>query len=116
MTPEQIAAYAMELPEVTMDNPFRPGLDVYRVVDKVFAILAPDASPPTVALKCEPNLAIHLRLQYAAVTPGYHLPKKHWNTVVLDGSVPSEQIEEMIEHSYEQVVAGLPKAVRLRLR
>jgi hypothetical protein len=59
--------------------------------------------------------ALHLREQYEAVGSGYHLDKKHWNTVVLDGSIPRGRIEEMIEHSYERVVAGLPKAVRQRL-
>ena len=115
MTPEEVAAYALQLPQATEENPFGPGVDVYKVEGKVFAILAPNGSP-TVSLKCEPSLAMHLRQQYEGVTPGYHLNKKHWNTVRLDGDVPRDQIEEMIEHSYERVVAGLPKMVRLRLR
>ncbi len=114
MTPEQVAAYALQFPQTTEENPFGPGLDVYKVEGKVFAILAP--SGPSVSLKCEPSLAMHLRQQFDGVTPGYHLNKKHWNTVRLDGDIPPDQIEEMIEHSYERVVAGLPKMVRLRLR
>ncbi|MBB5890971.1 MmcQ/YjbR family DNA-binding protein [Kutzneria kofuensis] len=114
MTPAEVAAYALQFPQVTEENPFGPGLDVYKVEGKVFAILSP--SGPSVSLKCEPSLAMHLRQQFDAVTPGYHLNKKHWNTVRLDGDVPPDQVEEMIEHSYERVVAGLPKAVRLRLR
>jgi len=114
VTPEQVAAYALQFPQATEENPFGPGLDVYKVEGKVFAILAPNG--PSVSLKCEPSLAMHLRQQYDGVTPGYHLNKKHWNTVRLDGDIPSDQIEEMIEHSYERVVAGLPKMVRLRLR
>ncbi|HEY0500646.1 MAG TPA: MmcQ/YjbR family DNA-binding protein [Kutzneria sp.] len=114
MKPEEVAAYALQLPQATEENPFGPSLDVYKVEGKVFAILAPGG--PSVSLKCEPGLAMHLRQQFDAVTPGYHLNKKHWNTVRLDGDVPPDQLEEMIEHSYECVVAGLPKAVRLRLR
>ncbi len=115
VTPEHVAAYALEFAEVTEEQPFGPGVDVYKVVGKVFAILSP-GTPPTVALKCEPGLAIHLREQYPAVTSGYHLNKKHWNTVTLDGSLPADEIEEMVAHSYERVVAGLPKSVRERLR
>ena len=66
-------------------------------------------------MKCEPGLAIHLLKQYPAVSGGYHLNKRHWNTVTLDGSIPFEEIEEMITHSYERVVAGLPQSVRQRL-
>lgn len=116
MTPAEIAAYALQFPQVTEENPFGPDTDVYKVEGKVFAILAPKAKPPTVSLKCEPSLAMHLRQQHDGVTPGYHLNKKHWNTVRLDGEIPRDQVEEMIEHSYERVVAGLPKMVRLRLR
>ena len=114
MTPAEVAAFALQFPQATEENPFGPGLDVYKVEGKVFAILSP--AGPSVSLKCEPGLAMHLRQQFDAVTPGYHLNKKHWNTVRLDGDVPADQLEEMIEHSYECVVAGLPKAVRLRLR
>jgi len=72
-------------------------------------------SPEAISLKCEAELAIDLRLQYAAVIPGYHLNKRLWNTVHMDGTVPDDEIIEMVSHSYEQVVAGLPKSVRLNL-
>ncbi len=114
VTPEDVAAFALDFAEVTEEQPFGPGVDVYKVAGKVFAILSP-GPPPTVALKCDPGLAIHLREQYAAVTSGYHLNKKHWNTVTLDGTLPADEIEEMVAHSYERVVAGLPKNVRQRL-
>lgn len=115
MTPEDVAAMMRGFAEVTEEQPFGPEADVYKVAGKMFAILAPDATPPTVALKCEPALAIHLRQTYEAVIPGYHLNKQHWNTVILDGSIPPDEITEMIEHSYQRVVAGLPKYVRERL-
>ena len=113
--PEDVASFALQFAEVTEEQPFGPGTDVYKVAGKVFVILSPEHTPPSVALKCEPGLAIHLREQYPAVSSGYHLNKKHWNTVTLDGSIPFDEIEEMITHSYERVVAGLPKSVRQRL-
>jgi predicted DNA-binding protein (MmcQ/YjbR family) len=116
VTPEEVAACALDFPQATAENPFGPGVDVYKVEGKVFALVAPNGKTPSVSLKCEPNRGTYLRQQYDAVTPGYHLNKKHWITVLLDGSVPPELVEEMIEHSYERVVAGLPKMVRLRLR
>lgn len=112
---EVIAAFALEFPEVTEEQPFGPEVDVYKVVGKVFLLLAPERTPPTISVKCEPGLAVSLRAEYDAVIPGYHLNKKHWNTVILDGSIPDDEIEEMVSHSYERVVAGLAKAVRQRL-
>lgn len=115
MTPENVAGFALEFAQVTEEQPFGPDVDVYKVAGKIFAILSPDGTPPTVSLKCEPGLAIHLREHYDAVTAGYHLNKRHWNTVALDGSVPADEIKEMVEHSYRRVVAGLPKADGRRL-
>lgn len=115
MTPEEINTFALGFAEVTEEQPFGPGADVYKVAGKMFAIVEPNSEPPQVTLKCEPSLAPHLREQYDAIIGGYHLDKKHWNTVRLDGSIPVDQIEEMIEHSYQRVVAGMPKAVRQRL-
>lgn len=115
MTPRDITDCALALPEVTEEEPFAPGLPVYKVRGKVFAILQPDDDAPVVTLKCEPSLALELRAQYPAVTPGYHTNKKHWNTVALDGSVPDDEVLEMVEHAYDRVVEGMPKAVRQRL-
>jgi predicted DNA-binding protein (MmcQ/YjbR family) len=115
MRTEKIAAFMMEFPETSEEQPFGPNVDVYKVAGKMFAILAPDDTPPAISLKCEPLLAIELRQEFAAVTPGYHLNKTHWNTVVLDGSVPESEIKNMIAHSYDQVVGGLTKAVRERI-
>lgn len=115
MQPEAVAAFALELPEVTEEQPFGPEVDVYKVVGKVFLLLAPESTPPTISVKCEPGLAVALRAEHDAVIPGYHLNKKHWNTVILDGTIPDDEIDEMVSHSYERVVAGLPKATRERL-
>jgi predicted DNA-binding protein (MmcQ/YjbR family) len=115
MTPQELNDFALALPEVNEEESFGPGVSVYKVVGKVFAILQPNGSPPQVTLKCDPSLALELRAQFPAVTEGYHVNKKHWNTVVLDGSVPEEEVRDMVEHSYERVVEGLPKLVRTRL-
>jgi predicted DNA-binding protein (MmcQ/YjbR family) len=115
MSPEQIANYALSLAEVTEENPFGDGVDVYKVAGKIFAILSPESDPPTVSLKCEPELAVQLRAEHAAIGPGYHLNKKHWNTVVLDGSVPDTELADLVTHSYERVVMGMTKFDQARL-
>lgn len=115
MTAEELERIALGLPEAALDHPFGPETDVYKVAGKVFGIMNPAGVPPQVTLKCEPGLALELRAQFPAVVPGYHTNKRHWNTVTLDGSVPDDEVRDMVEHSYAQVVATLPKAVRLRL-
>jgi predicted DNA-binding protein (MmcQ/YjbR family) len=113
--PRGIAAFLMKFPETAEEQPFGPNVDVYKVAGKMFAILSPDETPPSVSLKCDPVLALELREEYSAVTPGYHLNKTHWNTVALDGTVPDHELKQMISHSYERVVSGLPKAVRTQI-
>jgi predicted DNA-binding protein (MmcQ/YjbR family) len=115
VTPRELATYLLAFPEVTEENPFGPEVDVYKVAGKMFAILDPDAEPPSISLKCDPALALELRAEYAAVTPGYHLNKDHWNTVRLDGTVPEVEVREMVAHSFDQVVAGMTRAARARL-
>jgi len=112
---EEISEFASTLAGASEEQPFGPSVDVLKVGGKIFAILSPEGSPEAISLKCEAELAIDLRLQYAAVIPGYHLNKRLWNTVHMDGTVPDDEIIEMVSHSYEQVVAGLPKSVRLNL-
>jgi predicted DNA-binding protein (MmcQ/YjbR family) len=107
-----IVAFCNSLPAVTEEFPFGEGVAVFKVVGKMFALVPVDAKPVQMTLKCEPELAIWLRQTYAAVVPGYHTNKKHWNTVTVDGSIADDELAEMIEHSYDQVVAGLPKAKR----
>jgi predicted DNA-binding protein (MmcQ/YjbR family) len=115
MTPQEINSFSLALPEVTEEESFGPGVNVYKVAGKVFAILQPGSQPPQVTLKCEPGLALELRAQFPAVTEGYHVNKKHWNTVLLDGTVPGNEIHDMVEHAYQRVVASLPKYVRAQL-
>lgn len=118
MLPEQIMDAALWFPETTEDEPFRPGLLVYRVAGRIFALMQPEdrrAMPAHLTLKCEPALALELRDQFAAVIPGYHVNKSHWNSVLLAGAVPDDEIVEMLRHSYQRVVEGLRKADRERL-
>jgi predicted DNA-binding protein (MmcQ/YjbR family) len=72
-------------------------------------------APGSVSLKCDPGLAADLRSGYAGIAPGYHLDKRHWNTVTLDGSVPEEEVLELVDHSYDLVLAGLTRAQRNKL-
>ena len=92
--------------------PFGPDVLVYKVGGKMFALTNPDEFPPRVNLKCDPERAIELRDEFKGVIPGYHMNKKHWNTVTLDGSIPAELIAGWIDHSYDRVVASLPKSSR----
>lgn len=88
---------------------------VYKVKDKIFALIG-TGNPVEISLKCDPTLAGLLRDTYQAVQPGYHLNKRHWNTVTIDGSIPDDEILEMIDNSYDLIVKGLPKAERDTLK
>jgi predicted DNA-binding protein (MmcQ/YjbR family) len=93
-------------------DPFSPEATVFKVRGKIFAIASLGSEPPTISLKCEPALAEQLRADHPAITPGYHLNKRHWNTVTVDGSVPEQLLRDMVEDSYDLVVSALPKRVR----
>jgi predicted DNA-binding protein (MmcQ/YjbR family) len=95
--------------------PFGEQVSVFKVGGKMFAISGLRSSPLQVSVKCEPDLAVQLRATYPAIQPGYHLNKRHWNTITLDGSLPDEMVLDMIEDSYDLVVAGLPPATRVAL-
>jgi predicted DNA-binding protein (MmcQ/YjbR family) len=97
------------------DYPFGDGVAVFKVAGRIFALVSLGDAPGDISLKCDPDLALELRDRYAAITPGYHLNKRHWNTVRLDGSVPDEEVRELIDHSYELVVSRLPAAQRRAL-
>lgn len=109
---EQCRDYCLEKLQSRQDYPFGPEYTVFKVVDKVFAILIEKQGVARVNLKCDPAEALALRDIFKAVIPGYHMNKKHWNTVILDGSVPVNEIKRQIDNSYQLVVASLPKAKR----
>ncbi|MET9665769.1 MmcQ/YjbR family DNA-binding protein [Streptomyces sp. NPDC006475] len=114
MTPSELRAFCLEFNDAAEEFPFGPETSVFKVAGKLFALSALDGEPLTVNLKCEPEMAVQLRAEHSAIVPGWHMNKRHWNTVTV-GQLPDRLVRELIEDSYDLVVAGLPKAVRLRL-
>ena len=100
---------------ITEGLPFGEDVLVFKVHGKIFLLANLSSHPLTVNLKCDPGLALDLRERFDAVKPGYHMNKKYWNTVVLDGTIPAKDLFKMIDHSYEQVVRGLGKSTGEKL-
>ncbi len=107
--------YCLRKPGTTESTPFGEDNLVFKVGGKMFALLALDEIPAACNLKCDPDLALELRDRYEQVRPGYHMSKKHWNTVELGTGLSDLEVRKMIDHSYELVVKGLPKTKRTRL-
>jgi predicted DNA-binding protein (MmcQ/YjbR family) len=108
--------YCLKKPGATEGTPFGEDVLVFKVGGKMFALAALDEVPARANLKCDPDLALELRDRYDQVRPGYHMNKKHWNTVEIDSGVPEAELRKMIDHSYELVVQSLPKAKRTSLQ
>src|SRR5262245_880574 len=106
----ELRAHCLSFAGASQTFPFGPEASVFKVAGKMFALSQLDNVPLRVSLKCEPGLAEQLRETHAGVLPGYHLNKRHWNTVILDGSLADELIKDMIEDSYDLVVSNLPQA------
>ncbi|MCL3997430.1 MmcQ/YjbR family DNA-binding protein [Streptomyces lavenduligriseus] len=116
MTPEELRAFCLSFNAAVEDFPFGPEFSVFKVLGKMFALTTLDARPLTVNLKCDPEDAVRLRGEHEGlIVPGWHMNKRHWNTVTVDGALPDRLVRELIEDSYDLVVAGLPRAQRLRL-
>lgn len=115
MNIEAISEYCRRKKGVTEDFPFDEDTLVIRVMNKIFLLASLEKVPLEINLKCDPGLAIELREKYDAVQPGYHMNKSHWNTVIIDGSVPQMELKKMIDHSYEQVAKGLKKSDKVNL-
>jgi predicted DNA-binding protein (MmcQ/YjbR family) len=94
------------------DFPFGRDHSVFKVAGRIFAISTLERVPLAVSVKCEPELAVQLRASYAAIRPGHHLNKRHWNTITLDGSLPDQLVRDLVEDSYDLVVGALPKRTR----
>ena len=107
--------YLLQRPEAFEDFPFGPDVYVYKISSKMFATLGSDDGVARMNLKCDPEEAMILRDVFDAVLPGYHMNKAHWNTVLLNGSIPRGEIERMIDRSYGLVVKSLKKAERIAL-
>jgi predicted DNA-binding protein (MmcQ/YjbR family) len=115
VTRDDVLDLCDSLPGSAEDYPFGDGVAVFKVGGRMFALVSLEGDSGSVNLKCDPGLALELRARHAAVRPGYHQDKRHWNTVDLDGSIDDEELGEMIDHSYGLVVDGLPRAKRPRL-
>lgn len=111
MTHKEIEEYLLSMPNARLDYPFGEGVAVYKVGDpgsspgqaKMFALVQEKSKPVQISLKCDPQLAETLREKYESVLPGYHLNKKHWNTIILTGQLGREEVQDLIRHSYQLV-------------
>jgi len=116
MTRDDVLAFCLDLPAAEETYPFGEEVAVIKVGGKMFALVPLFGEPGSVNLKCEPARALELRDAYAAILPGYHQNKRHWNTVALDGTVEDDVVRGLIMDSYDLVVAGLPRSRRAELR
>lgn len=112
---EAFREYCLSFQGVTEEMPFDEEVLFFKVMGKIFAITNLNHFE-SITVKCDPEIALELREKYAAVTPGYHSNKKHWNTIILDGELTDQQLQHWITHSYEQVVRKLPKKLRQELQ
>ena len=110
-----VQAYLLNKKGTTEERPFGPDALVYKVMGKMFALIGEGSAPLRISLKCDPDEALALRDMYTAVAPGYHLNKKHWNTVTADDTIPTDEIWRMIDHSYDLVVQGLTRKAQAQL-
>ncbi len=115
MRSAELREHCLTFPGSAETFPFGPETFVFKVAGKMFAVSRLGQAPLQVSVKCEPLLAEQLRSAHTAVLPGYHLNKRHWNTVIIDGSIPDRMIRDMVEDSYDLVVSGLPRSRRATL-
>jgi len=109
---EQIREHCLKKKGVTEEFPFDEETLVFKVAGKIFLLASLEAIPLQINIKCDPEKAIELREEYDSVLPGYHMNKKHWNTIIIDGTVPTRNLFEWIDDSYSLVIAGLKKSER----
>jgi len=112
---DRLHTYLLSLRGAVEEHPFTPEIPVYKVMGKMFAYLSPNDSPPRLTIKLDPLRGQLLRSTYSSVLPGYHMSKDHWNTVLLDGSVPEDELLTWIDDSYGLVVDNLPAQARKAL-
>ena len=115
MNIEELRTYCLSKKETTESFPFDETTLVFKVMNKVFAICGLEKIPFAVNLKCDPERAIELREEYAAIIGGFHMHKKHWNTVTPDGHISNQFFFELVDHSYDMVVKGMTKKLRAEL-
>ena len=107
MDAAEFRAYCLKKKDATEGTPFGSDVLVFKVHGKIFALLALDEIPTTANLKCDPDRALELRDRYEEVQPGYHMNKRHWNTVVIEASIPDRELREWIDDSYELVAKSV---------
>lgn len=100
---KELETYLLSMPNSRLDYPFGEKVAVYKVDDKMFALVAEDSTPVRLSLKCDPQLAATLRERYETVLPGHHLNKKHWNTILMTGQLSWQEVQDLIRHSYQLV-------------
>lgn len=115
MNYEELREYCLSLKGTTESFPFDEFALVMKVQNKMFALLPLENSETQIALKCDPERAIALREEFSCIVPAYHFNKKHWNTVLVDSQISNDFLHELIQHSYELVVSGLPRKLREEL-
>src|SRR5260370_39360184 len=108
----ELKAWCLALPDAREDFPFGDEVSVFKVGGKMFALCALDHRPLQLSVKCDPEFAVQLRAAHPAIAAGYHLNKRHWNTITLDGSLTDEMVTDLLEDSYHLVVDSLPRARR----
>lgn len=113
---EALTDYCLAKPGSFFSYPFGEGTRVFKVIDRVYGFMGEDNDPLTFTLKCDPEDAQALRAQYPAIQPGYHTNKEHWNTLTMDGSLPDALVHELIDHSYNLIVAKFSAAKQKKLR
>jgi predicted DNA-binding protein (MmcQ/YjbR family) len=106
MDHKTVEDYILSMPGAKLDYPFGKGVAVYKLGDKMFALISEGKQPLQLSLKGDPQLNERLRQKYESVLPGYHLNKKHWNTLILTGQLPWEEVQGLISHSYQLVATG----------
>ncbi len=113
---ETFRDYCLQKKGVTESFPFDNDTLVFKVMNKMFALASLERQPLTANLKCDPERSLELRAEYdGLIIPGYHMNKQHWNTVTLEGPIPTELLYELIDHSYQLIVDSLPKKVKEEL-
>lgn len=115
-TLETLTDYMLAKPGTTFSYPFGEGTRVFKVLDKMYALISEDIQPLRFNLKCDPEDAQALRAQYDAIIPGYHQNKQHWNSLMMDGSLPDKLVHELIDHSYDLVVSKMSGTKQKKLR
>jgi len=105
MDHKTVEEYLLSMPNARLEYPFGEDVAVYKAGDKMFALISEKKEPLNLSLKCDPGLSKVLREKYETIMPGYHLNKKHWNTIILSGQLPWEEVQALIRHSYDLITA-----------